>query len=168
MGARSCVAGLALVSGAGLAGEAWRGDLDLRRRRAALGAVHHRRRGAGAWIRWRATAVVAVLGGVAACRCGWRSATAAALLAQGWGVIATQALVQGVLSGVLAVFAYRPGGGAPGRGAGGDVPRDGPGGGVLLGIPVAGEWPNAGQWVGLGVVLAGLTLAMGLLPGRAR
>jgi len=37
---------------------------------------------------------------------------------------------------------------------------------VLAGVPVAGEWPEPVQWLGLAVVVAGLPLAMGVLGRR--
>lgn len=160
------VAGLALVSGAGLAeGEAWRGDLIF----AAAGllwalftiASRHWRVNA-----WRATVAVALLGGAAAVPLWLALGDAPALAAQGWRVIATQALVQGALSGLLAVFAFGRAVALLGPARAAMFPAMVPALAVLAGIPVAGEWPEAAQWLGLATVLAGLPLAMGLLGAR--
>ena len=34
---------------------------------------------------------------------------------------------------------------------------------ILLGIPVAGEWPDPAQWLGVGIVTSGLLLGLGVL-----
>lgn len=157
--------GLLLVSGAGLTGEAWRGDLAF----AAAGllwagfTVLSRRWAVGAW---PATLVVAVLGGAAALPLWLVFADHGALLAQGAEVIVTQALVQGVLSGVVAVFAFGRAVALLGATRAAIFPALVPGIAVLAGIPVAGEWPVGVQWLGLAVVMAGLPLAMGLLPRK--
>jgi drug/metabolite transporter (DMT)-like permease len=163
VGAGVVVAGLALVSGAGLTGgEAWRGDLCFVAAGLlwALFTVASRR--------WRvdplaATAVVSVLGGLVAVPLWLALGDASALLAQGWGVIGVQALVQGPLSGVLAVYAFSRAVAALGAARAALFPAMVPVVAVLLGLPVAGEWPTAGQWLGLAVVMAGLPVAMGLL-----
>jgi drug/metabolite transporter (DMT)-like permease len=160
------VAGLALVSGLGLGAEgAWRGDLIF----AAAGlfwaafTIAARRWQVDAW---RATVAVALLGGLAAVPLWLVFGDAPALLAQGWGVIATQALVQGALSGLLAVYAFGRAVAVLGPVRAAMFPAMVPALAVLAGIPVAGEWPEPVQWLGLTTVLAGLPLAMGLLGAR--
>lgn len=91
---------------------------------------------------------------------------AAGLLAHGPRALLTQAVVQGALSGLLAVYAFGKAVAILGPARAAIVPALVPGLAVLAGIPVAGEWPDAVQWLGLAVVMAGLPLALGLLPRR--
>lgn len=166
-GAAVVVAGLALISGAGLAhGEAWRGDLCF----VAAGLLWAAFTAAGRG--WRidpltGTAVVAVLGGIAILPA-WLllGDGGAALLALGPLGLATQLLVQGPLSGIVAVYAFTRAVAALGAARAAMFPALVPGFSVLAGIPVAGEWPTPQQWLGLAVVLAGLPLAAGLLRFR--
>ena len=156
--------GLTLVAGAGWGtSDAWRGDLAF----AAAGLLW-----AGFTIAcraWgvdplRATAVVAVLGGVASVPL-WRGfGDPSAMFALGGRVLVTQALVQGVLSGVVAVYAYGRAVAALGAARAAIFAALVPVMAVIAGVPIAGEWPVGLQWPGLAIVLAGLSLAMGLLP----
>lgn len=168
LGAAVVVLGLGLVSGAGMAaGGAWRGDLLF----AAAGLL---------WAlftvasrRWRvdpgrATLAVALLGGAMALPLWLALGDAPALLAQGWQVLATQAVVQGALSGLLAVFAFSRSVALLGPSRAAMFPAAVPAMAVLAGIPVAGEWPEPVQWLGLATVLLGLPLAMGLLAAARR
>lgn len=156
------LAGLAVVSGAGLADGAWRGDLAF----AAAGLLW-----AGFTVASRrfrvdalgATAVVSVLGGVASLGLWLGFGDPAAMLAQGWRVLALQAVVQGGVVGVLAVYAFAQAVARLGAARAAMFPAMVPAIAVLFGIPVTGEWPEPAQWLGLGIVLAGLPLAMGLL-----
>ncbi len=168
LGVGVVLAGLVLVSGAGMSsGGAWRGDLMFAAAGVlwALFTIASRR-----WRvdPWRATVAVAVLGGLAALPLWLLLGDAQALLAQGPRVIATQAVVQGALSGLLAVFAFSWAVALLGPVRAAMFPAMVPALAVLAGIPVAGEWPEAVQWLGLGAVLAGLPLAMGLLGARRR
>ncbi len=162
-GAGVVLAGLVLVSGAGLSGgEAWRGDLCF----AAAGLLWALFTVAGR--RWRvdplaATAAVSVLGAAVTLPLWLGFGDAAGLLAQGWRVIAVQALVQGLLSGIVAVYAFSRAVAALGAARAALFPAMVPLVAVLLGLPVAGEWPTGGQWIGFAVVMAGLPLAMGLI-----
>jgi drug/metabolite transporter (DMT)-like permease len=160
--------GLALVSGAGLgSGDAWKGDLLF----AAAGALwagftiaaRHWRVDA-----WRATVAVALLGGMAALPAWMLFGDAPALLSQGWRVIGVQALVQGAMAGLLAVFAFGRAVTLLGPTRAALFPAMVPALAVLAGVPVTGEWPEPVQWLGLLVVVAGLPLAAGvrLSPGR--
>lgn len=167
LGVGVIVLGLALVSGAGLGGgEAWRGDLLFAEAGLlwALFTIFARRWRVDAW---RATVAVAVVGGAASLPLWLLLGDAGALLAQGPRVIATQALVQGALSGLLAVFAFGRAVALLGPSRAALFPAMVPALAVLAGVPVAGEWPEAMQWVGLGVVLVGLPVAAGVL-GAAR
>jgi drug/metabolite transporter (DMT)-like permease len=113
---------------------------------------------------WRATVAVAVTGGAAAVPLWLLFGDGAALLAQGWRVIGTQALVQGALSGLLAVHAFGRTAALLGPGRAAVFPAMVPALAVLAGVPVAGEWLEAVQWLGLATVLAGLPLAHGVVP----
>ena len=166
LGVGVLVVGLALVGGAGWgSGDAWRGDLAF----AAAGLLW-----AGFTVAcraWgidplRATAVVAVLGGGASLVLWLGFGDPAAMVEQGAGVLVTQALVQGVLSGVVAVYAYGRAAAALGAARAAVFAALVPVMAVVAGVPVAGEWPVGLQWAGLAIVLAGLSLAMGLLPRR--
>jgi drug/metabolite transporter (DMT)-like permease len=160
------VAGLALVSGAGMgSGEAWRGDLIFAAAGLlwALFTIASRRWRVDAW---RATVAVALLGGAAAVPLWLVFGDAPRLAAQGVGVIATQALVQGALSGLLAVFAFGRAVALLGPARAAMFPAMVPALAVLAGIPVTGEWPEPIQWLGLLTVVAGLPLAMGMVGAR--
>ena len=156
------LAGLTVVSGAGFAGGAWRGDLAF----AAAGllwagftiASRHMRAEA-----LTATAVVSVLGGAASLGLWLGFGDPAAMLAQGWRILVVQAVVQGGVVGVLAVYAFARAVALLGAARAAMAPAVVPALAVVFGIPVAGEWPEPAQWLGLGVVMAGLPLAMGLL-----
>ena len=110
-----------------------------------------------------ATAVVSVLGGAASHGLWLGFGDPAAMLAQGWRVLAVQAVVQGGVGGVLAVYAFARAVALLGAARAAMAPAVVPALAVVFGIPVAGEWPEPAQWLWLGVVMAGLPLAMRLL-----
>lgn len=166
LGVGIVVGGLALVSGAGFgSGDAWKGDLIFAAAGLlwALFTIASRR-----WKvdPWRATIAVAVIGGAASLPLWLAFGDGPALLAQGWRVIGAQALVQGALSGLLAVYAFGRAAAALGPARAAMFPAMVPALAVLAGIPVTGEWPGPLQWLGLATVLAGLPLAMGLIRPR--
>lgn len=168
LGVGVVVAGLALVSGAGMgAGGAWRGDL-LFAGAGLLWALFTIVSRAWRVDAWGVTMVVALLGGAAMVPAWLVLGDAPALLSQGWGVIGTQALVQGALSGLLAVFAFGRAVALLGPVRAATFPAMVPALAVLAGIPVTGEWPEPVQWLGLLTVLLGLPLAMGLLGAGRR
>jgi drug/metabolite transporter (DMT)-like permease len=142
-GAAVVLAGLLMVSGDGGfgGGEAWRGDLCF----AAAGllwaafTVLGRRWGVAPMA---ATAVVSVVGGAIAVLVFLAFGDAGALLAQGPRVILTQAVVQGPLSGILAVYAFARAVAALGAARAALFTALVPGVAVLLGVPAAGEWPT--------------------------
>lgn len=83
-------------------------------------------------------------------------------------MLVTQVVAQGILSGIVAVFAYsaaveRIGGGRAGV-FGALVPTIG----ILLGIPLVGDYPTSWQVFGLIVVSLGTVLSGGLLRRRRR
>jgi drug/metabolite transporter (DMT)-like permease len=115
-----------------------------------------------------ATAVVSVLGAAA-----WLPAW---LAGDGWqrlmslpaAALATQVVVQGALSGVVAVLAFSQAARLLGPGRAAVFPAAVPALAILMGVPLAGEWPSALQMVGLGIVSAGLALTAGLIPLAGR
>jgi drug/metabolite transporter (DMT)-like permease len=74
--------------------------------------------------------------------------------------IAEQVLVQGVLSGIVALFAFSQAVQILGPGRAALFPTLAPGVAILLGIPLAGDTPNGLQIAGLIVLSAGLIIAL--------
>ena len=79
------------------------------------------------------------------------------------GALAAQVIVQGALSGVVAVIAFTKAVALIGAGRAAVFPAIVPPVAILLGVPIAGEIPTALQAFGVAVVIAGLLTAMGLL-----
>ncbi len=77
--------------------------------------------------------------------------------------LAIQVLVQGLLAGVLSVIAYTHAVRLIGAARAAVFPALVPAAAILIGIPVAGEWPTGLQWVGLSLVSAGLLVAIGVV-----
>lgn len=100
----------------------------------------------------------------------------AAAVTAGFGRIAAlpveallaQALVQGLLSGVVAVLAFTAAARGLGASRAAAFPALVPVTATLIGIPVAGEWPGVVQAAGLAVVVGGMVLAVGLWAPRWR
>lgn len=113
------------------------------------------------------TAVVSVLSALALLPALALTGSLERLAALPAGVLLGQALVQGVLSGVVAVLAFTSAVRALGASRAAVFPALVPATAMLIGIPVAGEWPAPLQLLGLLVVLAGLGLASGVLRPRA-
>jgi drug/metabolite transporter (DMT)-like permease len=82
--------------------------------------------------------------------------------------LGTQILVQGVLTGVVSVIAYTTSVRLIGPARAAVFPALVPASAILIGIPVAGEWPTALPLAGLGIVSAGLLLAIGTPSWRPR
>lgn len=80
--------------------------------------------------------------------------------------LAAQLIVQGVLSGVVAVLAFTTAVKWLGASRAAVFPALVPVTATLIGIPVAGEWPTMLQTLGLVVAVMGLALAAGLLQRR--
>ncbi len=85
------------------------------------------------------------------------------LLALPASVLWPQVLVQGVLSGVVAVICFTRAAENLGAARAALFPAMVPAAAIVMGIPIAGEWPNAAQLLGLGLVSAGLLVAMGVI-----
>ena len=84
------------------------------------------------------------------------------LLAIPTSTLLTQIVVQGVLSGVVAVILYTRAAELLGPAKAAIFPALVPAVAILIGIPVTGEWPNLLQAAGLGVVSLGLLVAIGV------
>ena len=82
------------------------------------------------------------------------------------GDLITQVVIQGVLAGVVAVVCFTRAAELIGAARAGIFPALVPAATILIGIPVTGEWPTAGQWTGLTLVSFGLLMAMALRPRR--
>ena len=82
------------------------------------------------------------------------------------GDLVTQVVIQGVLTGVVAVVCFTRAAELIGAARAGIFPALVPAATILIGIPVTGEWPTAGQWTGLTLVSFGLLMAMVLRPRR--
>ncbi|MFM9973554.1 MAG: DMT family transporter [Beijerinckiaceae bacterium] len=89
------------------------------------------------------------------------------LLALPTSMLLTQVIVQGVLSGVVAVIFYTKAAELLGPAKAAIFPALVPAAAILIGIPVTGEWPNLLQAAGLAVVSLGLLIAIGVF-NRAR
>jgi drug/metabolite transporter (DMT)-like permease len=81
--------------------------------------------------------------------------------------LATQILVQGVLSGVVAVVLFTRAAELSGPAKAAIFPALVPVAAILIGIPITGEWPTLLQIAGLAIVSLGLGTAIGLI-GRRR
>jgi drug/metabolite transporter (DMT)-like permease len=85
------------------------------------------------------------------------------LLSMPASVLVPQILVQGVLSGVVAVICFTRAAENLGAARAALFPALVPASAILMGIPIAGEWPNLAQLAGLGLTSLGLLVAMGVL-----
>lgn len=156
------VGGLVITAGPGLSSggsNVWKGDLLF----AAAGTM---------WAlftvlqrRWQvsplaATAVVSVLSGLiySPLYFGWRGYSA--LAAAGPWVLIQQGLFLGLLSGVIALFAFARTVEYLGPGRASLFPALAPAIAMLAGIPISGEIPTTWQLLGLLVLSAGLLLAI--------
>jgi drug/metabolite transporter (DMT)-like permease len=70
---------------------------------------------------------------------------------------------QGVLSGVVAVICFTRAAEQLGAARAALFSALVPDSAILMGIPIAGEWPDLGQLLGLGLVPLGLLVAMGVM-----
>jgi len=73
-----------------------------------------------------------------------------------------QIVIQGVFSGVLAVVAFAVAVSILGASRAAVFPALVPSAGILVGIPLTGEWPAPLQWIGIVLVTVGLIAAMGV------
>jgi drug/metabolite transporter (DMT)-like permease len=80
----------------------------------------------------------------------------------------TQVIVQGLLSGVLAVIAYGKAVEHLGASKAALFPALVPAATLIVGLPVTGEMPTLMEWLGAVMATAGLAVAMGILWQRPR
>ena len=115
-----------------------------------------------------ATAAVSVISAAAAVPAYLLLGEPARLLALPPATLATQVVVQGVLSGVLAIVAFTRAVQLLGAGRAALFPALVPAATLLIGIPVTGEVPSPADWAGMAVASLGLAIAVGALrrPGR--
>jgi drug/metabolite transporter (DMT)-like permease len=73
-----------------------------------------------------------------------------------------------LLSGVVAVILFTRAAELLGPARAAIFPALVPGAAILIGIPVAGEWPNAWQIAGLALVSLGLLVAIGVVKVGSR
>lgn len=85
------------------------------------------------------------------------------LLAAPPAMLGAQALVQGVLSGVVAVIAFTKAAALLGTARAAVFPAMVPAVAILLGVPIAGEIPTLLQLAGVGIVTVSLLIALGVL-----
>lgn len=156
------VIGLATIAGPGLfsgQSEAWKGDILF----ATAGTMF-----AGFTIlvrRWRisawtSTAIVAVLSGFLFGPLYLLIWGPGRLLETPLTAIIEQIVVQGILSAVVALFAFARAVHHLGPGRASFFPAMAPSMAILIAIPVLGELPSALQWAGLGFATLGLVIAL--------
>lgn len=109
----------------------------------------------------QATAAVSVLSAIAYVPWYLAEEGADRLLATTPGMVLSQFVVQGLLSGIVAVIAFSKAVQLIGAGRAAVFPALVPAVAIVLGIPVAGEMPTGLQIVGLGLVSIGLLFAVG-------
>lgn len=155
--------GLATVAGPGLfesGSDAWRGDLLF----ATAGLMFA---GYTALVRrWRldafaVTVAVAVFSALLYAPFYFATGGAGRLAQAATTDLFVQALVQGVLSGIVALYAFSKTVEYLGPARAALFPAIAPAMAMLLGIPVLAEWPTLWQWTGLVVATVGLLAAMG-------
>lgn len=161
-GLATVVVGLAIIAGPGLlegGSSVWKGDMLFLAAGSmwALFTVLQRR--------WRinpiaATAVVSVLSGLVYAPIYLIGVGSATLMSKGWAILATQVLVLGVLSGVVALFAFSRAVEYLGPGRASVFPALAPAIAILAGLPIAGVVPTPLQIAGLAVLTIGMFFAV--------
>ena len=115
-----------------------------------------------------ATAAVSVLSAAVYAPAYLATAGLDRILAAPATMIVAQVIVQGVLSGVVAVIAFSKAAQLIGAARAAVFPALVPAVAIVLGVPVAGEVPTALQLAGLAVVSAGLLIALDIVELPAR
>ncbi len=115
--------------------------------------------------RWRigsvtATAAVSLLSAAVMLPACLLAGVGHGLLALPLAELLLQAVVQGLLVGVIAILAFTKSVALLGAGRAAFFPALVPALALVIGIPVAGEVPSPAQWVGLAVVSSGLLLGV--------
>jgi drug/metabolite transporter (DMT)-like permease len=109
------------------------------------------------------TAVVSVLSGAVMLPVALLTQGASHYAALPAGTLLVQILVQGLLTGVVSVIAFTTASKLIGPARAAIFPALVPAAAIIIGIPVAGEWPTLLQIAGLALVSLGLLTAIGLL-----
>ncbi len=112
------------------------------------------------------TAVVSILGGAVMAPVALLTHGLDHYVALPASTLVIQILVQGVLTGVVSVIAYTSAVRLIGPARAAIFPALVPASAILVGIPVAGEWPTALQIAGLVTVSTGHLIAIGVLSLR--
>lgn len=79
------------------------------------------------------------------------------------GTLVTQVIVQGLLSGVLAVIAFNVAVRHLGAAKAGLFPAIVPAATLIVGVVITGAMPSAAEWIGAGLATLGLATAIGLI-----
>ncbi|MFL9911224.1 DMT family transporter [Paraburkholderia sp. RL17-337-BIB-A] len=156
------VSGLAITAGPGLlhgSSTAWIGDMlfALAGSMWALFSLLQRRWGIAPLA---ATAVVSVLSAAVYTPVYLACTGLQIFSVAGPAVLVVQIIAQGVLSGVVALFAFSRAVQDLGPGRAALFPALSPGVAILLDIPVSGDLPSAVQLAGLGIMTTGLIIAV--------
>lgn len=164
------VLGLIVIAGPGLlqaSTSVWRGDLLFVGAGVlwALFAIATRYWGIKAL---PATAAVSVLSMLVIAPVYLAAGSGSRLMALPFETLLLQVVVQGLLSGVLAVLFFTRAAELLGTGRAAIFPALVPAAAIVMGVPIAHEWPTPWQWAGLGVVSVGLLVAIGALRNSPR
>lgn len=114
------------------------------------------------------TAVLAVLSAVIVVPIYVATQDFSRLAALPTSTLLVQFVVQGLLSGVVAIIFFTRAAELIGAARAAVFPALVPGASIIIGIPVTGELPTPTQWAGLAVVTIGLMTAIGLLARLRR
>ncbi|MCB1490223.1 MAG: DMT family transporter [Rhodobiaceae bacterium] len=118
--------------------------------------------------RWRvgamtATAAVAVISALVVIPAFATFGTFARIAGLSWPMLVTQVIVQGVLSGVVAVIAYGKAVELLGAARAALFPALVPAAALIVGLPVTGEVPSLTEAIGAAAATVGLAVAMGAI-----
>lgn len=167
LGLAILLAGLAMIAGPGLVSgtsQAWIGDLLFATAGTMFAAFTVLVR------RWRiealaATASVSVVSAILYAPPYLLVVGTGRLASVPTAILVEQVVVQGILSGILALFAFGRAIALLGAGRASLFPALTPAVAVMIGIPLVGEVPTAGQWAGLLLATTGLVTALAKRSG---
>lgn len=166
LGSLIVIVGLVFVAGSGFflhaLPESWKGDLMFASAGACWGIFTVLLK------RWQvnaisATAIIAVVSAAIVTPYHLISGEIHHVLSLPTSLLVTQVLIQGVASQVLAMLAFGQAVKLLGGGRAATFPALVPATAILLGIPIAGEWPTGLQTIGLLIVSFGLLLTIGVV-----
>lgn len=110
-----------------------------------------------------ATAALSVVSAIVAIPIRLAFGNAATLMDAGAETVLSQVIVQGLLSGVLAIAAFAAAVDRLGAARAALFPALVPAAALLIGVPVTGEMPASLDWAGMAVASFGLTVAAGIV-----